>query len=295
MELRALRCFVAVAEEGTVTAGAERLGVGQPAVTRQIQQLERQLRIRLFDREDGRLRLTSAGIDVLPAARRALHEADGVSAAARGVAAGRLQHVRFVSPGTTRDDVLAPWLATWAADAPLPSILEAPADEIHARLRRGADLAVAPLAAPAHLTSRAVADLGLWAYVAPTHPWAGRGEVTAGHLAGADLLLLDRTFHARRVFDAAMNDAGFGVEARAEFTSPVVAQAVAATGRGVCVLTDDARFDLVPLAIRAAPDDSPLGIRLHAAWDPRHHARDALAALADDLARFTRARYAPPS
>ena len=182
MELRAVECFVAVADAGTVTAGAARLGVGQPAVTRQIQQLERQLRIRLFDREDGRLRLTSAGIDVLPVARRLLRQADAVSDAARGVAAGRLQRVRLVSPGTTRDDVLAPWLATWSADAPLPSIAEASVDDVYDTLRRGADLAVAPLAPPPALGSRVVARLPLWACVAPTHPWAQRDAVDLDEL-----------------------------------------------------------------------------------------------------------------
>lgn len=290
MELRAVRCFVAVADAGTVTAGAALLGVGQPAVTRQIQQLERQLRIRLFDREDGRLRLTSAGRDVLPVARQLLRQADDVSTAARGVAAGHLQHVRLVATGTTRDDVLAPWIATWAADAPLPRIDEAQVDDIYAALRRGADLVVAPVAPPREFASSVVANLGLWACVAPTHPWAERDSVTLTDLASTDLLLLERTFHARRIFDAAMNAAGLGVEPTAELGSPVVAQAVAASGRGVCVLTDDPRFDLVPLAIHDG-DGRTLTIRLHAAWQRGHHAAPRLRALAGDLGRFTRERY----
>lgn len=290
MELRAVRCFVAVADAGTVTAGAARLGVGQPAVTRQIQQLERQLRIRLFDREEGRLRLTSAGRDVLPVARRLLRQADDVSSAARGVAAGRLQHVRIAATGTTRDDVVAPWIATWADDAPLPRIDEAQVDDIYAALRRGADLVVAPVAPPREFASRVVADLGLWAYVAPAHAWADREEITLAQLAQTDLLLLERAFHARRMFDAAMNTAGLGVEPVAEFGSPVVAQAVAASGRGVCVLTDDPRFELVPLAIED-DDGRPLTIRLHVAWQRGHHAAPRLRDLADDLTRFTRQRY----
>ena len=290
MELRAVRCFVEVADAGTVTAGAERLGVGQPAVTRQIQQLERQLKIRLFDREDGRLRLTSAGRDVLPVARRLLRQAEDVSTAARGVAAGRLQHVRLVAPGTTRDDVLAPWVATWGADAPLPRIDEAQVDGIYQTLRRGADLVVAPVAPPRDFASSIVAELGLWAYVAPTHPWASREGVDLTELADADLLLLERSFHARRIFDASMNAAGLGVEPTAQFGSPVVAQAVAASARGVCVLTDDPRFGLVPLAIHD-DDGRALTVRLHAAWQRGHHAAATLERLAGDLASFTRERY----
>lgn len=290
MELRALRCFVAVADAGTVTAGADLLGVGQPAVSRQIQQLERQLRISLFDREEGRLRLTAAGLDVLPVARQLLRQVDDVVAAASGVAAGRLQRVRLVSSGTTRDDVLAPWLATWRPDAPLPSIADAPVDGIYPALRRGADLAVSPIAPPPRLASRTLAQLPLWACVAPSHPWAARRDVDLAELARTDLLLLEPRFHARRALDVALDAAGLGIEPLAEFASPVVAQAVAATGRGVCVLTDDPRFDLVPLPVRS-PQGGWLGIMLYAAWERRHHAAAALATLADDLADFTVRRY----
>lgn len=290
MELRSLRAFVAVAEAGTMTAAAAELGVGQPAVTRQIQQLERQLKTKLFVREDARLRLSAAGLDVLPAAREVIRQADEVAAAARGVAAGRLQQVRMASVGTTRDDVLAPWLATWGADAPMPSIAEVPLDQVYASLSRIADLAIAPIAPPKRLASVVVADLNVWACVAAGHAWARRASVSLAELAEAPLLLLRKEFHARRRLDGALDRLGLAVEPDAEFTSPVVAQAVAATGRGVCVVTDDPRFDLVPLPI-VGPDGHPLTVRLYAAWEREHHAAQALERLAGDLSRFTRARY----
>ena len=291
VELRALRAFVAVAEAGTVTDGAAELGVGQPAVTRQIQVLERELKIKLFDREDGRLRLSAAGLDVLPVAQTLLHQADDVLAAARGVAAGRLQHVRIVSVGTTRDDVLAPWLATWDASAPMPSITEMPLDQVYPALRGRADFAVAPTAPPSRLASRVVADLNVWACVPPSHEWAQRHHVTLTDLTTEPLLLLNRQYHARRRLDWAANQEGMSVEPSAEFASPVVAQAVAASGRGVCVLTDDARFDLVPLPI-VDGRGRPLTVRLYAAWEKHHHASATLSELADDLATFTQTRYA---
>ena len=290
MELRSLRAFVAVAEAGTMTAAAAELGVGQPAVTRQIQQLERQLKTKLFVREDARLRLSAAGLDVLPAAREVIRRADEVAAAARGIAAGRLQQVRMASVGTTRDDVLAPWLATWGADAPMPSIAEVSLDQVYASLARIADLAIAPIAPPKRLASVVVADLNVWACVAAGHAWARRASVSLAELVEAPLLLLRKEFHARRRLDGALDRLGLAAEPDAEFASPVVAQAVAATGRGVCVVTDDPRFDLVPLPI-VGPDGQPLTVRLYAAWEREHHAAQALERLAGDLSRFTRARY----
>lgn len=61
MDLRLLRCFVAVAEEGTLTRAAERLFVSQPALTKQIRQLETRLGVRLFTRSRTGMALTEPG------------------------------------------------------------------------------------------------------------------------------------------------------------------------------------------------------------------------------------------
>jgi DNA-binding transcriptional LysR family regulator len=61
VDTRLLRYFVAVAEEGTVTRAAERLFVSQPALTKQIKQLETQLGVRLFTRSRSGMALTEPG------------------------------------------------------------------------------------------------------------------------------------------------------------------------------------------------------------------------------------------
>src|SRR5258708_7534362 len=75
MDLKRLRTFVAVAELGTVTRAASRLRISQPALSRQIHDLEREFSITPFDRVGRRLMLTALGEQVLDDCRRVLGEA----------------------------------------------------------------------------------------------------------------------------------------------------------------------------------------------------------------------------
>jgi DNA-binding transcriptional LysR family regulator len=72
-----LRYFVAVAEELSFTrAAGERLFVSQPALSKQIRQLEKSLRVPLFDRDRRTVRLTAAGEALLPRARSIIEQWD---------------------------------------------------------------------------------------------------------------------------------------------------------------------------------------------------------------------------
>ncbi len=76
MELRHLRYFVTVADEGSVTKAAKGLRLAQPSLTRQIKNLEEELHVSLFRRDKKRLELTEDGQFFLTRARRLLAQAE---------------------------------------------------------------------------------------------------------------------------------------------------------------------------------------------------------------------------
>jgi len=79
MNFRHLRAFAAVADAGGIARAATRLHVSQPALSRQIQGLEAELGVPLFDRIGRRVRLTSAGEDLLRRSRRTTQALKDVS------------------------------------------------------------------------------------------------------------------------------------------------------------------------------------------------------------------------
>lgn len=95
MELRHLRYFLAVAEQQHVRRAAERLHIAQPALTRQIRQLEEELGCALFDRHPQGMRLTAAGQRFLQEARQILDRVGQAVAATRRVSRGELGVLRL--------------------------------------------------------------------------------------------------------------------------------------------------------------------------------------------------------
>jgi DNA-binding transcriptional LysR family regulator len=89
MELRHLRYFVAVGEEQHYGRAAQRLRVAQPALSRQIQDLEEELGFQLFDRLPRGVRINAAGESFLDEALSILQQVNDAATRARRVASGQ--------------------------------------------------------------------------------------------------------------------------------------------------------------------------------------------------------------
>ncbi|HEV7726966.1 MAG: LysR family transcriptional regulator [Modestobacter sp.] len=289
MELRTLSTFVTVAELGSVSAAAVAVRVTQPALSRQIRQLERELTVPLFDRHGGRLRLSSAGRHLLPMARSVLDQARATTSAAEALAAGRLVSLAMAAPTTTLTDVIAPFLATLQPTDPATTVVEIGAAGALDALRTGVDLAVITTPPPNPWAWRTLAVLPLWAYVPRGHRLADRDDVGLAELVREPLVLLADTFRPRQILNEALATDALPSPQVIECSNAQVAQALAAAGRGVAVVSDDPRFDLHGLRVRSSAGH--LHITLHAAWDPAHHASGTLASIAERLAAFCADRY----
>ncbi len=184
MELRALRYFVTVADELHFGRAADRLHIAQPAVSRQIARLERELGVRLFDRSPRRVRLTEAGHRVLDAAREALAAADRVRVAASPragvmrIGTGTGQFTARLERGIDALREQAPAFDVVLVDLPLPARLNALRQgETDLALVRGVRSAPGLRVLPTWTES-------LFAVVSARHRAAGRTAVGVAELVG---------------------------------------------------------------------------------------------------------------
>jgi DNA-binding transcriptional LysR family regulator len=192
-ELRLIRYFVAVAEEGNVTRAAERLHMAQPPLSMAIRQLEQQLGVALLDRTSRQVRLTAAGEQLLEQGRQLLAHADAVVGDVQAVERSPSGLLRAGLTPAARFDLVPELLERWSIAVP-GVMLHTSEDTTGALLRdvrQGRlDLALVFCApAVAGLASTVVRDEPAVVHVRDDHPLAGRRHVALDELAAETLLV----------------------------------------------------------------------------------------------------------
>jgi LysR family transcriptional regulator, cyn operon transcriptional activator len=139
MNLRSLRTFVATAESGGLGRASERLHLSQPAASRQIDALEAEFGVPLFQRVGRRLQLTSEGEDLLWQSRRLLADADLLAERARALKGGQAGTLRVAATPQHISSVLAPFLPRYRDRHPGIDVqlIEGSATQQRIRLDRG--------------------------------------------------------------------------------------------------------------------------------------------------------------
>jgi DNA-binding transcriptional LysR family regulator len=263
MDTELLAAFRAVADYGSFTAAAKRLGYTQSAVSRQVAVLEAELGAALFDRLPRGIRLTEPGRCLLPHAealtgRLALARED--LRALRELRVGRLRVGAFPTAGTA---LIPQTVAAFRASCPdvTLTITEGFVRDLIAYLNAG-DLDVAIVTSTVDglldgLTLRHVMDDTMFVAMHPSHRFASRAQVRLAELAN-DEWIAGRDRPEETLFASADFRPRIGYVIR----EWVAKQGFVAAGLGITLIpslaTSSVRPDiaLVPLH----PDDSPVRV-----------------------------------
>ena len=277
MHLRQALTFVTVAELGTVSKAAVRLRTAQPALSRQLIELEQELGLRLFDRVGRRLRLTSEGEQLIAGCRVLLNCAGAVKEQAQLLRRGDTGILKVGGSPQHIESVLSGFLHRYAERYPKVQVKmsEGTGSDILTLLERGEihlgqNLLHAVKLDENHFGIIPLGDVELLAVCHPAMSLGPGRTIEMERLASHPLLLMDRGFGFRRAFDAASRMAGLHPTILFESRSPHTLLALAEAGHGVAVVPSQLqcqryRLKIVGLTYRRRALREPLTI----SWDKR--------------------------
>jgi DNA-binding transcriptional LysR family regulator len=262
VELRHFRYFIAVAEERHFGRAARRLGIAQPPLSRQIQALEAELGVQLFERSRRMVELTSAGQSLLGHARSIFQTVDLALHEASRAARGEVGRLAVGYPSSVAYSGLVELLRAFRQHAPDVQLVlreMPPQDQIDALKDREIDVGFVrnPIADPALAVERVRSEPLVLAMPAD-HPLASRRRVPLELLRDEPFVSIPRQ-RAPAFFDHIMricHEAGFSPRVVQEAAQLDLVSLVAA-GFGVAIvplsLKDARRGDIVVRPIQGSP------------------------------------------
>ena len=270
MELRHLRYFVAVAEaENVLRAATQKLHVSQPAVSRQIRDLEDELGAQLFERTGKSVRLTDAGFLFLKEARAVLERTDEAVRSVRAFAqAGETElHVGYTP--ALRAQIVSPTLRAFQQAMPKVHVKlhDWSREKILTGLRDGR-LQLAFIVGPSKrgafrdLRFEELLREQVGLAVSPTHPFAGRRSVSLADAAREPFVGLTREdfpdyqAYLAAIFAAVKNKPR--VIEEHDSVSSFISAIEAGTGVGISVDALGYSFGSRAKLVRLTPEPTPI-------------------------------------
>jgi LysR family cyn operon transcriptional activator len=295
MDLRHIRYFLAVADAGTVSRAAARIRISQPALSRQVHDLESELGIRLFDRAARSLKLTGAGEDLLAYGRSVLKEAEAFRERARVLQGGDTGVLHVGATPQTLQRLLPPVLARCrrimsGVDVRL---IDAHPVALLDLIRRG-DLHLAFTVYQPELSAacRPAGVVPLLA-VSKKAPRKQRDRVEVSALEDVPLLLFQQGFGTRDLFDAACRVAHIRQNVFLESSAPATLLALVKAGCGVAILPGTVALNASEFTVRQlSQDGTPIDVRVAVHWNPHRFLPPYAHRFAEELAAQARAEFA---
>lgn len=294
MDFRHVRTFVTVAEQGSVSKAALRLHITQPALSRQIQDFQRELGLKLFDRVGRGLVLTPEGEQLLTECRTLLTHAETIGERAKTLQRGDIGSLNVAASPVQIEAVFSGVLHRYAERYPKVDVrvIEAVGPDILTMLERG-DIHIGIL-----LHAVQVEDRPFGRYEVPPvellavchrsyRPKFGK-TIDVRTLASYPLLLLDSGFIVRKTFDAVCRLAKLKPKIVMESRAPSNLLAFAEAGHGVAVVPSVVVTHRYKVRIsRITHEGRPLREPLSIMWDSRRvlprYAKDFCALLATHM------------
>lgn len=260
--LRQLRAFVAVAEAHHFTRAADKLQLSQSTVSTLVRELEENLGLRLFDRHTRMLRLTPAGSEILPLARKALADLDSVIGSSdqlktlgRGrvsVAASSLQ-AALMLPHLLREYALQyPGVKINLYDVSQLEVLE--------MVRAGeVDFGIGTESGSQHdLIARPLTHDAFMAVMPIDHPLMRKRDVTWRDLKDAPLIGPRQGNPLREQLDFALAREGITLTNVFEISVPLTILGMVESGLGIGILTSTGRRLALAMGLAARKITGPV-------------------------------------
>ncbi|MEW7864134.1 LysR family transcriptional regulator [Aeromonas diversa] len=268
MDLKQLTYLVAVADTGSFTAAAQRHHVAQSAVSMAIARLEQRLELKLFERQDRRVRITPEGEVLLTHARRLLQQAERAEREMEELKSLVRGEVRIGIPFMMGSYFFPPILMAFKHRFPglRIEVDEAGTRDLLSRMATG-ELDLAILIAsdlPAELVGARLVREEMVAVVGQDHPWRAEPSITLETFFEEELALFRQGFYHREHMESLAREAG--VTPRIAFESNLIPLHKGVVRQGFAVST------LLRMAIEedddlfAVPFTPPIYLELCVAW-----------------------------
>ena len=243
MDLRRIRTFVTVAELGTVTKAALRLGIAQPALSRQISDLEQEFGLKLFERIGRRLLLSNEGAQLLSDCHALLHSARALGERAQVLRRGDTGELTVSASPHFIEGIFPEFLRIYSRRYPNVHVklIDVVGPDMLPMLERGEIHLAQSLVSAIEPNDQRFAShlLQPMEMLAASHPDLNLGKggtVEIARLEGHPLLQISSEFVMRRTFDAACRLAGFKPNVVHESRAPHALLALAEAGHGVAII-----------------------------------------------------------
>ncbi len=283
MDLRSLRYFLSVAEQGGFTAAAEQLHIAQPAVSMAIRKLEQQLELPLFDRQGKQIRLTDEGDVLARHARLILQAVADAEREMRELHTLERGEVRVGIPSMLGSYYFPPILMAFRHRYPgiRLEVVEAGTRKLQQMLHRGEiDMGVIVSDSPPEdLESHCFLRAQMMAILPIDHPLATAPEIGYDAFFAEELVLFKEGYFHREVIDRISHEAG--VSPRIGFEAnliPLIKQIVS-HGYGISTLLEMVVVDDPSLV--AVPFTPAVWLDLSLAWRKGHRLSRANQTFAD--------------